>query len=830
MKKIIIVVAIIALLVSCGIVYLNQVVLPQKLKALIIKGIEGSVQKKVSLESLRFHIFKGLVLRGLAVYDGKEAILKVREVSCTFFILPFFKKQIVIPSLRIKSPVLFLERRQDNSFNISGMFPEKSGILAGKSGKDADGSGFRLLVSKISVTGGRIDFRDNTLSPAFNGQADKINLVAYLSLPAKVKFSLRCDIPRQAGPVQAAKIEAAGEYNIVGRSMSANVTLKDLSVSEFDGYYRSFGVSLPEGSIDAKVAVNIKDDVLAAVLDGQAKAIRFSKDKINGRINSSLKASGRYSFGSRQFDYSGSLNVFDTELSGIETIGKINGIKGEIKFSPAGISSDSLTAGIFGLPFEIKAKLSDFSNPVVNLNAVSEAGVDSILSLLKDRFAFSPPVDATSGRGKLSFTVDYQARAGAAMPAQINGTFDIVNTALKLKDSGAVIASINGLLKFGLNRLEWEGINFNYLGIDYRMSGTLIDFKAPAVQLKLVSRDLTLESAFSFTGKKAVFSNLFGRYLDSEFSLSGEVDFSNPSAAVVDAAGKLKIDLKDTKGPLKKFKARLDKIDPKGGLQIKGKFSGNIKDIKSCLIEAQASSDSLSLYGLKPDGFSMDYRQDNGIAEIALMRLSLYGGYVDLTGKMNLKSENLPYWINANAQGVKIEKLKDDTALRDKDIAGTIQAQVKINGFSNDLARLSGAGTVIITEGKLWQLNLFKGIGALLFTSDFTNVVFNEGSCGFTIQDKYVYTDNLRLRSNLTNISGEAKIGFDGSLDASLDAEVLPEAPLSGTVKDITTAVLGQATRIGVIRVTGSLKEPKFKFKPAVAAIIKGIKDMFFNK
>ena len=823
MKKIIIVVAIIALLVACGVVYLNQVILPQKLKVLIVKGIEDSVQKKVSLESLRFNIFKGLVLRGLTVYDGKEAILKVKELSCSLLILPFLKKQIIIPSLSIRFPVLFLERRQDNSFNISGMFPDKSG----KAAKDA---GFRVLISKISITGGRIDFRDNTLSPAFNAQADKLNLVAYLSLPAKIKFSLRCDIPGQAGPVQAAKIEAAGEYNIVGQSISANVTLKDLSVSEFDSYYRSFGFSLPEGSVDAKVALNIKDNILAAVLDGQAKAMVLSKDKINGRINSGLKANVHYNFGSGKFDYSGSINVFDTDFSGIEVIGKINGIKGEIKFSPTVISSDNLKAGILGLPVEIQARLSDFSNPAVNLNVVTEADAVSILSLLKDKFGFSPPVDATSGRGKLSLTVDYQAKAGAAMPAQINGTFDIVNTTLKSKDSGAVIDSINGLLKFDLNRLDWENVNFKYLGIDYRISGTLIDFKAPAIQLKLVSRDLTLESAFSLTGKKAAFSSLFGRYLDSEFSLSGDVDFSNSSAAVVDAAGKVKIDLKDIKGPLKKFKAQLDKIDPQGSLQIKGKFNGNIKDIRSCLIEAQGSAGSLSLYGLKADGFNMDYRQDNGIAEIAVMHLSLYGGYVDLTGKMNLKSENLPYWINANTQGVKIEKLKNDTAVRDKDIAGTVQAQLKLNGFSNDLARLSGAGTLTVTDGKLWQLNLFKGIGALLFTNDFTNVVFNEGSCGFTIKDKYIHTDNLSLKSNLTNISGKVKIGFDGSLEASLDAEVLPEAPLSGTVKDITTAILGQATRVGVIKVTGSLKEPKFKFKPAVADIIKGIKDMFFNK
>jgi hypothetical protein len=191
----------------------------------------------------------------------------------------------------------------------------------------------------------------------------------------------------------------------------------------------------------------------------------------------------------------------------------------------------------------------------------------------------------------------------------------------------------------------------------------------------------------------------------------------------------------------------------------------------------------------------------------------------------------MPYWIEADIQGVKIEKLKLDTPVKDKDLAGTLQAHVKLNGFSNDISRLNGTGNILILDGKLWQLNLFQGLGSLLFAKDFANIVFNEGSCGFIVQDKYVFSDDLKLKSNITNLSGAVKIGFDSSIDASINVEVIDEmVPLSGTLKDITTAIIGQGGRFGVIKISGTLKQPKYKFKPAVSDIIKGLKNAIFGQ
>ena len=82
------------------------------------------------------------------------------------------------------------------------------------------------------------------------------------------------------------------------------------------------------------------------------------------------------------------------------------------------------------------------------------------------------------------------------------------------------------------------------------------------------------------------------------------------------------------------------------------------------------------------------------------------------------------------------------------------------------------------------------------------------------------------LKSNMANLSGKVKIGFDSSLDASLNVDIIDElVPLTGTFKDVTTAVIGSSGKFATISITGTLKEPKYKFKPVVENIIKGLTD-----
>jgi hypothetical protein len=356
-------------------------------------------------------------------------------------------------------------------------------------------------------------------------------------------------------------------------------------------------------------------------------------------------------------------------------------------------------------------------------------------------------------------------------------------------------------------------------------------FRPLAVDLELVSKDLFLKGGFSFSGNLIKLTSLSGKYLNSAFAADGSIDIANLLNLTGQIDAGLNIDLRDLKTMFPKYQDRLSQIDLNGLIHVQLGIEGDLNDLKSSTLEAKFSSPAVSGYGLEAQDFFLNYRQKEAQAEISLMRLSLYDGTAELTAKMNLNSENFPFWLTLDLQGVRLEKLKLDTAAKDKDLAGILQAQAKINGFAKDILRLNGEGRINISEGKLWELNLFQGLGKLLFTKDFAQITFQEGSCGFIIRDKYISTDNLRLKSNLTDLSGAVKIGFDNSLAASLNVEVLDQTlPLSGTFQDVAKAIIGKAGRFGEIKISGTLKEPKYKFEPQVTDILQGLKDTIFGK
>ena len=702
MKKLFIALIILILVISIGIVYLNNVVLPVKIKSLIVNGLQEQTQRKVSLESVQFNIFKGIVLRNLIIYDHEKTIAGFKEGSCTFLILPIFKKIIAIPNIRIRSAEVFLERRKDNTFNLQDFFLKKA--------VQSTAPKFNIFIYKISITDSSVHFKDDTFVQPFTKDLEHLNLSLNLSLPAKVKFNLKSQIT--AMPI--IKMAATGEYSIPEQLFTAKISVQDFSPEEFSIYYQYSGITVTEGLIDVAADLKFKDNILYADISAKNRDMEFSKDKFVVRLNSQIHSNIEYGLIDKQ----------------------INRLSGNIK---------------------------------------------------------------------------------------------VLNASLKFVK--APIENISGSIEFNKESIKWSDFNFKYLDIPYKTEGTLTNFQSPQVQLRLSSKDLSLDSDLEVKDKLVNLTKLSGKYLNSDFSFKGNIDTANAESPETEINGELNLNLKDIKELFKGSKNQLEQIKPEGLVNMQVALKGNTNDFKSCNVQAKLSSANISAYGLKAKEFSLTYNQSDGTADVPIIHLSLYDGAVDGKANMNLNSANLPFWVTADIQGLKLEKLKLDTPAKDKDVEGTLQAQIKLNGFSNDISKLSGAGNISITDGKLWQLNLFQGLGALLFSKDFANIVFSEGFCGFVVQDKYIFSDNLKLKSNITDLSGTVKIGFDTSIDASINVEVIDQmVPISGTIKDITTAIVGQGGIFGVIKISGTLKKPKYKFKPAVADIIKGLKNTLFGR
>ncbi|TRZ96508.1 DUF748 domain-containing protein [bacterium] len=814
-KKISVIILILILAATASIAYLNKVFLPKKVKFWVIDNIEKAIQRKVSLESLEFNIFKGLVVKNLIVFDGKDRLIDIREASCNFILPAIFKKNIVIPSLVLRDPYILVERRSDQSINLLELLPQKTA--------NAGSSGFKVFVYRLSIVGGRIDFKDDALSPPFSKSIDNLNLVVVFAVPDNLKFNLKAEIQGKS----AADIAGTGNFKFATKQLNAKITIRDFPLQDLCRYFNIEGVYINGGLVDAAINLSHREGIFAIDGKSQIKNLNIRRDKILANLNSGLKLDLRYDLNKKELSYAGGADISRLDIQGLEFVGKLDEINGQVSWDNFGLTAHKLRARLAGQPLEARLDLKDFKNPVLNIRIVSTVSLDLIQRILSDKFNFSIPAKLNgSARLDLSLATSLPVIASP----QIKGFLDITDADMRLDRMNYPFEDIKGRLDFTQDKLIWSGFNFKYQDTIYKTKGELINFSAPQIHFNLSSPELALESDLSVKDRLVSLKDIRGSYLQSAFNLSGIIDTAAIDSWNAELGCKLEINLDDLKVALKNYNKQLEQIKPSGRISAQLNLEGDLKDIKSCAIQAGFFGNSLSAYGLKIDRFDLGYRQAAGLAEIPSLKLSLYGGGIDSMAKMNLQGDNFPYTAELNIEGIKIEQLKLDTPMKGKDISGTIHSQAKINGFAKDAAKISGIGKILINDGRLWQLDLFKGLGELLFSRDFGNIVFNEGYCDFLIKDRAVFSDNLKLKSNLLGISGGGKIGFDGSLDAALNVQVndgFNSEP--SMIKNIATTLLGEAGRFAVIKLSGTLQKPKYRLQPAVVDVVKGLRNLIIK-
>lgn len=794
MKRIILIVVILFFILFSTLAYLNKVLLPKKIKSLIVSTLTEQTGKNVTLKSLEFSFFKGLILRDLVISDKQEVILSTRQANCTIFIWPIFKKQIIIPSINLKTPYIFLQRRTDNSFNLQDLFKPAQGV--------AKKSNFSVTVFKLTLTNGNIVFQDDTLAIKFKRELKNIQLSLQLGLPVKIKFNFSGQLDNPA-PVF---INASGEYKIFSQELVANLNFKDLSTKEFSAYYQDLG-DLVSGLIQLQAQIDLKNKMLQINLTSSGNNLVFVKDNLKGKLNSSLQIKIGYNLETKKLEFNGTCDIHQADIAGLEFLGQVNNLNGRFVFNQNSLIADNLKAQLLGVPFEIKLGIKDFSTRVLNINTAFDLSI--LPAIAKEKFNFSL-IKSASGKAALAVKIvpDRQGVWGA------QGSLDITGAGFKLDKVESLIEDVAANLEFSQQGLSWLDTKFKYQGINYKSSGSLVNFASPKIKVKLYSDDLSLNGDFDGLGKKIKINQLKGKYLDTEFLINGDIDQSDPAKPQVDLAGSINLELSNLNKILEKTYPAIKTISPSGQLDAQFNLSGPVTDFKNCYLQVKSISQSFSLFGLKAIEISLDYLQEQGIAKIPAMHIGFYDGVIEGSGALNLNTVDLAYQLELRANGINLGKLKLDTLSKNKNISGIFQGEVKFNGAGSDLNKLGAAGSFAVSQGRLGELNLLQGLGKLLLAKDLGKIEFTECTCAFLLKDKFVYTDKLKLMSSIVNLSGPIKIGFDSSLEGALDVEILSGmVPLGGTFKDVTTAIIGKGGKFGVIKLSGTLQEPKFAFK-----------------
>ena len=893
------IVLIFLIILSGGLYYAAKTFLPAIVKEKLTSSLSGLTQGRVTINSVRLNLLKGVVIEGLTVSDKDDPaviLFKIKEASAGLFLLPLIKDQkIIIPELKLNSIEFNLARRKDNTLNISYIIDKFSQPQPGASKKIPS-----VLIMTVKLSDSNINFIDEAID---------IPATASLKIP---KLILRMGFKRMALEAKAeliknnkttsAMIKAVYTYN--PERLSANISLDKIELNTFKEYLTGLALSSDSGqlnnikadcildgdSIMAEAGLNLtqisalyneyaikdatgnlslsfksqKDNLKDASYkgrlnlenalfdyDGVAKAkgviersyceylfehgllklsVLLTSPEVNGQKDAidfkkaSLQANAVITIPIKPENdtknttsYEGTASVQCTELSGIPQVNKINDIAASLNFKTNNIIIDSLTAKLSGTEITGRATLKD---NLLDADLEGDLDLEQVVGIFKQNFKFSAIEVSGTAETKLHISLDTSKQA----PALLRGEAILQNMSFALPELELSLETDKGRIEFDTSSeiLSWHFNAMKYLGKNYSFDGNLKNFKTPFIFAEITGEDINIKAQASVKDGVTKFSSGRGTYKNSAFEVLGEID----GKKTLDISGQIDLDLTDLKYLLPKSTATLEPMALKGRSLIQFTCKGPASDYKLLYIKADGRSKAISAYGLKFNNILLDYTQSNSEGFINSLSFDAYEGKANASGRIELLKNDLNYALRASLRNINIKQAILDSQIKDKNFSGILNGDVSVKGQAGDLKSMKGGGTLSIKDGNLWEFNPLKGLGNFLFIPRFSNITFTNANGDLYIQDGYVSTDNFELMGPELGLMVEGRITFDGTLDLLINTQI----PISGKEEDqkIEEAVT-TASNMTAIKITGTVKEPKYKLQPIGENIIRKFGEIFSN-
>jgi hypothetical protein len=200
---------------------------------------------------------------------------------------------------------------------------------------------------------------------------------------------------------------------------------------------------------------------------------------------------------------------------------------------------------------------------------------------------------------------------------------------------------------------------------------------------------------------------------------------------------------------------------------------------------------------------------------------NLYGGELNAILSADLAQKELPFDLIIKIENTDIGALKEDTPLKKYKIDGKLSSTALFEGSFADLHNFKGKGGIQIKEGRLWELDLLKGLGGILLIPEYKDIVFNEAGMNFAVNNGLVTTDNLQLLSKSLTLYGRGNLDFNQNINLILTPDFNNDVIAgSSSLKKGATAIIAQTEKFMSVDVTGTLAHPQYKVNKSPGRIL----------
>lgn len=624
------------------------------------------------------------------------------------------------------------------------------------------------------------------------------------------------------------------ERKLSGQFAAANLALNsvngeiqastDLEIKSADlklGENREF-----KGEIFSKDAkLNLKDKVIDFQSEMEIKNADFKIGNISMAGNPTLSLAVLFDPAQPvSLKYNGSLDPKSMTLKGIPYVDEVVDVNGMINIETDKILFPSLRITTHETPLVLSGQLSQFDAPHLDVKLTAQAiDLEKWSSLAPEAMA---KAHITSLSGLADIDLHFAGLASAPMDADLTIQSKINKAALTSDKFPDKIQDISGEIDYAKDLLSWKELGATFREKVYSSTGQLENFAKPVIKTSLASDQIELDAHVNILNNAFQILLLTGTYIHSDFDLKGDIHLLEEDQSL-DMSGKIDLDLADIVALAPDLKEQINKFNPSGKLAVSGIIKGALKDTLNWSLVLNATSPEIKIVNYKINDITFKYEQrDQNINNCDITAL-FYGGIFQSKLSADLRESKLPFRLMAQLEKTDLARFKNDTRLKDEDISGFLSGYLSSQGYLGDFKSMNGQGQARIEDGRLWQLNLFKGLGKLLLIPEYKDIVFTAASADFTIGDKRLSTNNLELTSTPLTLSGQGWMDFDGNLNFDIVSQFNTE-PIeeSKSIKRTMTAIMAQTNEYLTIKISGTLKDTKYSVKVSPGNMLEKTRDL----
>lgn len=517
-------------------------------------------------------------------------------------------------------------------------------------------------------------------------------------------------------------------------------------------------------------------------------------------------------------NYTGTINLEKSTLQRIPFVNTVSDINGKISFKPDFLQTQQLNFRTLDTGFQVSGSLNNFADPSIDIQATSsEIDLEKAIGLFPEQ-AKKLNLTAT---GRSTFKGSFKGNLKKPLEADMSVTAQLIEATLSGEKFPGPVSNISGDLSVARDLLSWKNLQGTFQGAQYKINGQLKNFSLPLVDTIVESDKFSLTTQIKVLNNAFQILSLNGKYQGILFDIKGDVKLVENEEPNLDLRLKLDFDLKDLAMAAPPLKDTFEKFNLQGTISAEGLFRGKAHDWRNWQLSVKAQSPKIIFMNHPLEDVVLQMTQRDRHIDQCDLSAKVYEGLLTLTSYIDLLKDDLPGNVVLKLDAVNLERLREAQKIK-SEISGKLTLGADLTGPFKNPDQLKGGGNLTLTEGKLWELNLVKGIfGALTVIPEFKDISFTDAQANFAIQNQRISTDNAVVKGNVASLIGKGWIDFKGNINMDVTPTFSEITILqSESLKKGLTSLLGKAV---MITVTGTLEKPQYKVQTSPLKLITNI-------